>query len=431
MSERPFTKDEIEANRRRRQQERREQQKRAGPNGTGAADSGGQAQDARGPRERSRDEAGAGAEAPASPRLVFQAFHEFISNYTPPSYWLDGVFQEKRLYAITAKTGHGKTAVAMCLAVHRALGKMLAGREVIRGKVIYFAAENPDDIQSRAILMKDRMMLPVDLQMLCVSGAFNLADAIGQIADKAKCIGGVDTIFLDTSVAFQVASGFDDENSNVQAFHHASLIRKLTGIAGNPCVIPLCHPTKGADSKDRLLPRGGGAFLNEIDGNAILFANEDQTITDLEWRGKFRGVSFEPISFVMERGTCSGLVDARGRMIPSVWAYPIAPDAADRANEKVRGDQDALMLVMLDYPKATQACWASQLGWMRSKSDDPDAPQAADRQKVNRLLQGLKAAGLAHEERSKWELTKRGRKEAEKVAEETQQQQQQTNEGSL
>ena len=35
---------------------------------------------------------------------------------------------------------------------------------------------------------------------------------------------------------------------------------------GEPCVIVACHPVKNA-SDDNLIPRGGGAFLNEVDGN--------------------------------------------------------------------------------------------------------------------------------------------------------------------
>jgi hypothetical protein len=35
---------------------------------------------------------------------------------------------------------------------------------------------------------------------------------------------------------------------------------------GGPCVLVACHPPKNAGD-DNLLPRGGGAFIAEMDGN--------------------------------------------------------------------------------------------------------------------------------------------------------------------
>ena len=53
-----------------------------------------------------------------------------------------------------------------------------------------------------------------------------------------------------------------------------------------PTVVVTCHPTKNP-SMDNLLPRGGGAFLNEMDGNIVAIKNEP-TVT-VTWHGKFRG----------------------------------------------------------------------------------------------------------------------------------------------
>ena len=57
----------------------------------------------------------------------------------------------------------------------------------------------------------------------------------------------------------------DDENSNVQAGNYGRTLRTLTSCPGNPAVVVLSHPTKNA-AHDNLIPRGGGAFLNELDG---------------------------------------------------------------------------------------------------------------------------------------------------------------------
>jgi hypothetical protein len=49
--------------------------------------------------------------------------------------------------------GTGKTAIMLRLAAHVVLGRPLGGRSVDKGKVLYFAGENPDDIRMRWIAM--------------------------------------------------------------------------------------------------------------------------------------------------------------------------------------------------------------------------------------------------------------------------------------
>jgi hypothetical protein len=65
---------------------------------------------------------------------------------------------------------------------------------------------------------------------------------------------------------------------------------------GRPAVVMATHPTKHADATN-LLPRGGGGFLNEVDGNLSLWADGDQATTVLSWQGKWRGMTFAPIAF--------------------------------------------------------------------------------------------------------------------------------------
>jgi hypothetical protein len=75
----------------------------------------------------------------------------FIDGFRPPDYLIDGILQRGFLYSFTAPTGTGKTAIAMCVAAHVAYGLTLGGRDVDRGKVLFLAGENPDDIRTRWI----------------------------------------------------------------------------------------------------------------------------------------------------------------------------------------------------------------------------------------------------------------------------------------
>jgi hypothetical protein len=70
----------------------------------------------------------------------------------------------------------------------------------------------------------------------------------------------------------------------------------LTTLPGGPCVLALCHPIKHVIDPNQLLPRGGGAFLNEVDGNLSAW-KRDEDIVELHHTGKLRGPGFEPISF--------------------------------------------------------------------------------------------------------------------------------------
>jgi hypothetical protein len=87
----------------------------------------------------------------ASKQTLLQSSAEFVAGYVPPDYLIDGLLQRRYVYSMTAPTGSGKTALALLFAAHIALGKELGGREVEKGKVLYFAGENPDDVRSRWI----------------------------------------------------------------------------------------------------------------------------------------------------------------------------------------------------------------------------------------------------------------------------------------
>src|SRR4051812_20881561 len=81
------------------------------------------------------------------PQPLIKSSSEFISGFVPPEYVIEGILQQRFCYSFTAKTGTGKTAIAMRVAAHVALGRDLCGRFVARGRAIYFAGENPDDIR--------------------------------------------------------------------------------------------------------------------------------------------------------------------------------------------------------------------------------------------------------------------------------------------
>jgi hypothetical protein len=347
-------------------------------------------------------------EAKPAPALV--TAKAFVSGFRPPQYEIDGLLRRGFVYSLTGGTGHGKTAVALCLAVHMALGRDLHGHSVEQGTAVYFAAENPDDTKMRVLLMADRLKLDLaTLPLNFVEGGFSIEDWADHIRRQVEAIGGCSSVTIDTGPAFQAACGFTEENDNMQALRFALALRSFTQLPGNPVVLVPTHPIKNA-SKDNLLPRGGSAFLNEMDGNLTLWAEGDRSTTELSWAGKLRGPSFEPIAFALETGKCDALVDAKGRHIPSVWAYQTTAERAERAASRHREDEDAMLIALHSAPVGSFATWATMLGWIM-----PNGEPAKSR--VHRTIERLKAERLVTQKRQRWVLTTAGAKEAERLKE--------------
>jgi AAA domain len=127
-------------------------------------------------------------EAKPGPALV--TAKAFVSGFKPPQYEIDSLLRRGCIYSVTALTGHGKTAVCLCLGVHMALGRNLHGHSVEQGTSVYFAAENPDDTKMRVVLMADRLNLDLGtLPMHFVEGGFNIEDWTDHIRGQAEAIG--------------------------------------------------------------------------------------------------------------------------------------------------------------------------------------------------------------------------------------------------
>jgi AAA domain len=229
---------------------------------------------------------------------VLVSLDGFLKDFITPDYLLDGILQRRFIYSLTAQTGHGKTALAVLIArlvgsskPNSALGKHRAEK----GRVVYFAGENPDDLRMRVIGDED-LHNDDKAQIWFIPGTFSIVEMRAKIEAEMQQLGGVDLIIIDTSAAYFLGK---DELSNTDMGAHARLLRTLTTLPGAPCVLVLCHPIKHVTEPAQLLPRGGGAFLAEVDGNLTLWKH-DGVLLDLHHTDKFRGPGFEPISLRLE-----------------------------------------------------------------------------------------------------------------------------------
>lgn len=331
------------------------------------------------------------------PLLVDAA--DWLADSTPPVYVVEGIVQRGTLCALTAVTNHGKTAVSLALAVCVATGRKFAGKEIQQGKVMILCGENPDGFRTRLQATISHM----GLERGDVAGLINvvplplaIANHVEQIVAEGRAAGGEYALVLvDTSVSY--FSG-DNEDDNLQARNHAWHLRALSELPGHPAIIANCHPTKNAD-KDALLPRGGGAFLNEIDVNLTVWA-EGESAT-LHWHRKKRGPDFEPIPFEF----IGMSINEHGVNVPAVVAVHITEDRADNIRRQRSQEEDRLLHALLHFPDESYPSLASHCGWPGDKA----------KSKVSRVMGRLKDDQLVKKYRGHYVLTPTGKNEAERI----------------
>jgi hypothetical protein len=332
---------------------------------------------------------------------------EFVASYRPPEYLVQGLVQRGFIYSLTGITGHGKTAITLRLAAAVGLGGLFGERPCKQGAVYYLAGENPEDVKTRWIGLAHAMQFDPDaIDVRFIPGIFPIADLAEVIREDGTQPA---LIIVDTSAAYFRGN---DENSNTQLGNHAREMRhQLTALPGRPCVIVTNHPTKNPNL-DNLIPRGGGAYVNEVDGNLVIIKNGD--VTTIDWQVKFRGAPFEPFSFEIKAVIdAPKLMDANGQSIPTVIAEPLDElRHADLKAEK-RDDNWRVLALLYDVDEGADppslAEMARQIGWV-TPAGNPN------KQRARHACDRLKRSGnVRHDEDFGWQLTEPGKRAAEKA----------------
>jgi hypothetical protein len=337
------------------------------------------------------------SEEPPPARLI-QSSKEFIAGFIPPDYLIDGILQKRFIYSMTGKTGAGKTAILLLIAGSVWLARPIGSYGVERGRVLYLAGENPDDIRMRWIATAQHMDFdPDEAEVYFIPGTFKISEMLERIEAEARERGPFDLVTVDTSAAYFEG---DQENDNVQQGIHARRLRELVRLHGGPCVIVAAHPPKNAPD-DNLQPRGGGSFIAEVDGN--LTARKRDGLVELHWQGKFRGPDFAPVTFQLRGVTHEQLKDSKGRTIPTVIADYISETAQDNMATAARDRENQVLAAYADKPNASMIEIARALGWI-FKNGEPD------KTKVHRAANKLKDARLLIDERGKPTNTDKGRR---------------------
>jgi hypothetical protein len=338
----------------------------------------------------------------SQPRLTIKSSKEFVAGFVPPEYVVNGLLQRRFFYSFTGQTGAGKTAIMLLLSACAALGRSFAGRDTKPICVLYLAAENADDVRMRWIAFAQQMDFDIDgINVYFVEGRFSLSRSLQALRTEAERHGGeFGMVIVDTGPTFFEGK---DENENKQLGDHARMLRSLIAtIPGGPCVVANCHPTKNAQP-DQLLPRGGGAFLAEADGN-LTAAKTDSTV-ELHWQGKFRGPDFAPMYFLIRTVTHQDLKDSDGQLIPTVIAEHISDETREDIAAAAQRDEDMVLAFISTNPAASLAAIATAMGW-KLHNGQPN------KMKASRCIKELIKAKLIKKTRAgRYKLTPDGEKE--------------------
>lgn len=321
---------------------------------------------------------------------------EFVHALRPLEYTIAPILPRGSIHALTALTNHGKTAISLTACVAAALGVPCGSLTFPRPqKGLILCGENVNGFRARMLATLELLGAePADLDgvVRVVPQALGLHDHLERIKDEGAKLGAVDWVNVDTSAAY---FSYEREDDNVQALAHARDMRELSRMDGEPGVLVNCHPTKNATS-DALLPRGGSAFLNEIDGNLTCWL--DGQVSTLSWQRKIRSDDFDPIPFEIERR----VVTWSGVEFATVVARPMAEARVQELAQRNVEDENKLLWAMAREPTASIDHWRGLCG-LASKS------------KVHRLLTRLAEDKLTRKYRGRWVLTEAGKKESEGI----------------
>jgi hypothetical protein len=275
------------------------------------------------------------------------------------------------------------------------------------GGVVYVAGENPEDVQPRFLVACHELRIkPESVPLHVIDRSFVLATRIDELLAVVESCNAV-LVIVDTDQAVSLTAGAE-ENSNAERMAHAKQLRRLTRASSRPTVIDLCHP-KARATRDELVPRGGSAFLNEVDGNIRLWLEGD-TAEMFSDPNKFRGQQFA-LNFAKLLVHHDSVVDAKGRPIPVPYFRLIDDAEADQQRRHEWTDENRLLYVMDTSPLASIAEWARSCQWF---TEDGETPR---KDKVHRLLKKLekeKPALVQHFRGGRWRLTEAGKKEAQR-----------------
>lgn len=324
-----------------------------------------------------------------APQIVTSA--QFMADMAPPVYIIDDVLASRRCQAMTGFPGHGKTTLALHMAICVATGQPFGDKETEKGAVLILAGENPENVRwqyAAALAAANVDAADVDIHFL--PEHFQLSQFKDALKAECEKIPNLRLIIIDSLQAYFEG---ENDNNNTEMVEMAKRFRTLTDIASGPSVLVICHPAGKKAEKSNIVPRGGGGFLAEMDGNFTVWAETDGT-QKFHHSEKHRGAPFDPIPFVMEDRTFDHLTDHKGRTLTlKVCRMQLMSEQMSAREKSEYLDRLALEAIAAD-PKTTARMLADKLGVSLGK--------------VQKIRQSLVEERMLRRRMKRYEITRDG-----------------------
>ncbi|CAJ0869670.1 hypothetical protein AMST5_02158 [freshwater sediment metagenome] len=260
--------------------------------------------------EQSRRQNDNGTDRSAQPPRQLKTVAQFFNEYVPMNYIIEPIIDAGGLYTLTGKTGACKTAFLILASIALACERSDLLRNTIEpGRVAFLTCENPRNLRMRMMASFGELGIDPELigDALLIQDWFGKPDEMLASLKLHEKDGPFKLIVIDTLASFFPG---DNSNDNAQVMEFLRGVRPMSELKGSPAVVIAAHPVKNA-SEDNLVPYGGGAILNEVDGNLTMSLETGSRVM-LHWQGKIRGVEFDPLSFELREITSALVRDTKG-----------------------------------------------------------------------------------------------------------------------
>jgi AAA domain len=311
------------------------------------------------------------------------------------TYTIEGMLPSGCIYGVTGKRGTGKTAFLQSVTLSTVTGsKNILGMDVEPGRVAYVILENPTDFRMKLAVnayVHSVGMDTLNSNLAVLDVRLPHSEVVAQLNHDGHENGPFRLICYDTYQAGFSGAQFNDNNDMLR---HAKALRELTTLPGSPAVLVACHPVKNA-TRDNLEPYGGGATMNEFDGNLTLWSEGARI--ELGWN-KIRGPEFDAQYFYIDKLGSPDIQDSKGRTPLLPVMRPMTAEDVDRCEQADYGLDMLLIKEMIHNPNGTVTAWGAAIGRHKSR--------------VTRKLKKLAKLKLVEEVLGKWGVTPKGVKEA-------------------
>ena len=343
---------------------------------------------------------------------IVKTLAEFLADFHPPDYLIDGLLQKHFCYSLTGATGAGKTAIALlvsALVASHTPGRKLGSHEVEHGRVVYIAAENPTDIKMRLIGMAAKLKLDIDPRDFL---------AVEQIEALEKDMPRIEREIAELRRRRprhrrhrpELVPGRQRKRQPADARPRQAPAQALrpAGTAVRCCTVPpdqvRQRSRKPAAARRWQLHRRGRWQISPPGYTTATCATCTGPANSAAPTST-RSPSASPPS------PPPTLTDSKGRLLPTVMAELVTEAEAAATEEAAVDQEDKMLIAMHRRPDGSLIQWATDCRWF--VAGDPTKPNKALAHRVaNRLKRDKLVAG---EERRNLALTKTGKAAAKKA----------------